>query len=250
MQWYVYVNDRKVVDDNRIIRPRSKILLVNKNSKKPQLDIVLEEKEFIVLNKPHGLPTQKTLKRNEVNLYDQVRLFFILEKGFPSGLPYVGLHHRLDRDTSGLVLMAKMRSVNKEIADLFKNRQITKVYRARTEWTQKRPPAKWLEQNKILRGFHSKHRFYFKISKGSGDTAITEYQYVKSIEGEFHELLCFPKTGRTHQLRVQLKNLGWPILGDRVYGRKSTAQRMMLHAESLSFYLRGKEYRVEKKSAW
>jgi 23S rRNA pseudouridine1911/1915/1917 synthase len=245
----VYINDRLSKDMNKVIRPRSKIVFFNKNLQKPKIEIVFENKELIVLNKPEGLPTQKTLKTHEDNLYDQVRLYYFLDKNIPQGVPYVGLHHRLDRMTSGLVLMTKMRSVNKEVADLFKNKKITKTYSAYCQWGLKKPQQKWLEKNLISRGQNKKHPFYFTVSK-KGDEAITQFELIESKESCWHHFKCLPLTGRTHQLRVQLANLGFPIIGDPVYGKAEKGQRLMLHAEELQFTFKGQKVLVEAKPRW
>lgn len=240
----VYVTDRKIKDFSYKVKAKAKIVLVIDDGKEcAPLKVAFENKELVVFDKPYGLSTQGTLKRHEDNLYDQARLHYIKEKNFPSGLPYVGLHHRLDRDTSGLVLMTKMRSANKEISDLFKERKIKKSYIAFVEYGEKSFPKKWTCKAKIQRGFSKRHPFIFKVND-EGDEAITEFEVIKSVSPNYHILKCFPKTGRTHQLRVHLSYQGLPILGDRVYGRKKTALRLMLHAQELSFSFSGSEIRV------
>ena len=87
--------------------------------------------------------------------------------------------------------------------------------------------------------------FQFFVDDKVGDEAITEFRLVKSEEGKCHWIECFPKTGRTHQLRVHLSHLGWPILGDRVYGHKDSAPRLMLHAQRLKFLFQGQVIECE-----
>ncbi len=245
--WAVYVNDRMMPSMNKSIRPRSRVLLVSRKAPPVDLQITKEAKDWLILDKPTDLPTQKTLKAFEDNLYDQVRLYFIQQKDFPQGLPYVGLHHRLDRGTSGLVLMTKQRSANKEIADLFKHRKIQKQYIALVEEGETSPPEKWRQKDFIKRGSTSKLKFFFKVSD-SGDEAISEFQRVETLPGLGHKILCRPKTGRTHQLRVQLAHKGFPILGDSVYGNKKSAPRLMLHAQSLEFPYKGEIQKVESST--
>lgn len=242
--WAAYVNEKRFDHWHSRVKPRSQILFVLKSQPLPELEIVMQTKEWVVLNKPIGLPTQKTLNQNETNLYDQARLYFILEKSCPVHLPYVGLHHRLDRDTSGLVLMTLQKSANKEIADLFKNRKIKKEYLAWTEYGKAIPQKHWIEKNLIARKYSKKPSFEFSVQK-KGDEAITEFFLLESVPEKFHQLRCLPKTGRTHQLRVHLSHLGWPILGDPIYGKKQTAPRLMLHAYKLHFQFKGKPYTIE-----
>lgn len=247
--WVVYVNDRLYTQWGKSIRGRSKVVLVSRKMDKPTLDIIFESKELIVLNKPETLPTQKTLKQVEDNLYDQVRKHYLLTKNFPQGLPYVGLHHRLDRMTSGLVLMTKQRSANKEISDLFKNKKIQKEYIAYCQWGKELPPQKWTEKNRVGRGKHKKHRFYFTVTK-NGDEAITDFELMESCEGKWHKFKCRPRTGRTHQLRVQLAHKGYPIIGDWVYGEKLAHQRLMLHARKLEFQFKDQKLSVLAEPTW
>lgn len=247
--WALYCNDRLWKDWKKKIRARSKMVFVDRKAEARPLAVVFEDKSLIILNKPEGLPTQKTLKSFEANLYDQVRHHYILMKDFPSGLPYVGLHHRLDRDTSGLVLMTKQRSANKEVADLFKDHKIEKKYLAYAEWGDGQMPSSWRQEDLIARGSTKKKKFFFEVSD-QGDHAVTEFKRLEHKEGEWFLVHCSPKTGRTHQIRVQLRSKGYPILGDVVYGDKSRAKRMMLHAHSLEFVFEGKKVEVKAEPGW
>ena len=246
LEWAVYVNDRLVSQWGRGIRPRSKVVVVDRNA--PEINLIrsYESSQLVVFDKPAGLPTQKTLKTFEDNLYDQARLETIQKKQFPVGLPYVGLHHRLDRGTSGLVLMTKQRSANKEISELFKNRKITKEYHAYCEWGEAPLPKRWREDGAIRRGSAKKKKFFFQVHP-EGDSAISEFEVLEEREGSWYKLVCFPKTGRTHQLRVHLAHKGHPILGDAVYGVKKSASRLMLHAQKLNFSFKGEKLSIESK---
>ncbi len=245
--WAVYCNDRRIDRWDKSIRPRSKLVLAAQFAPPVDLSTAYEDSKIVVLDKPADLPTQKTLKNFEDNLYDQARLFYLQSKAFPAGLPYVGLHHRLDRGTSGLVLMTKQRQANKEVSDLFKNRKIYKEYVAFVEWGDGSLPAKWRQTDPIKRGPAQKKRFYFKVDP-SGESAISEFHVIDSVPEKYFMLACFPKTGRTHQLRVHLAHKGHPVLGDSVYGRKATASRLMLHARQLEFVFGGKKLKIESPS--
>lgn len=248
-EWVLYCNDKKVKNWVQKIRPRSKLSLVHTKQKAGDFEIVFENRSIIVLNKPCGLPTQKTLKSFEDNLYDQVRMHFFKQKLFAVGAPYVGLHHRLDRGTSGLVIMSKQRQINKELADLFKNRQIKKTYEAVTEKGNQEPKQQWTEKNYIKRISPQKKKFYFAVSD-QGDEAITKFQWLGALEGLGQHFYCFPKTGRTHQIRVHLSHCGYPILGDAVYGTKNSAPRLMLHARQLEFHLNGEDFNLVQPPDW
>lgn len=246
--WAIYVNDRLQSDPKKKIRPRSKFVMIPRQEPQSEVKVVFENSDLLILDKPIGLPTQKTMKRFEDNLYDQVRHGLAFQKGYPQGVPYVGLHHRLDRDTSGLVLMTKQRRANKEVGDLFKNKKIQKEYLALVEKGELKPQKKWREQNYIGKARHPKHRFYFQVQE-NGDEAITDFEFIEEQEGGYL-LRCFPRTGRTHQIRVHLSNAGFPIVGDRVYGRRERGQRLMLHARALCFPFQGQELKAETDSPW
>ena len=246
--WAIYCSDRLVTGWNKKIRPKSKILMVRRDAEPVDLDVAFRSSDLIVLDKPVDLPTQQTLKTFEDNLFERVRLFLIQEKSFPQGLPYVGLHHRLDRGTSGLVLMTLQRSANKEVSELFKQRKIHKAYLALAEPGKVSPPKKWRQVDKIARGPAMKKNFYFRVSD-EGDEAVTDFELINRIEGKSCEFRCYPKTGRTHQIRVQLAHKGYPILGDATYGRKKSAPRMMLHAQELRFQFKGSKMEIQSVKA-
>ncbi len=251
--WVIYVNGKLSSEPQKVIRPRSHVSFILKTSVKPSLNIIFKDQHLVILDKPTGLPTQKTLKKFEENLYDQVRLFFAIENNFRITEPYVGLHHRLDRDTSGLVLMTLKKEANKEISNLFSQKKITKEYLAYVEYGSQKPPQRWKEKNKIIRAHHPSHPFYFKVDNesGEGQEAITHFTCEESQkEKGYHKILCFPLTGRTHQLRVQLSHRGWPILGDNVYGHNESAPRLMLHAQRLLFEFKGKNYDLYCPPSW
>jgi 23S rRNA pseudouridine955/2504/2580 synthase len=252
-KWVYYVNGVRWDHASRRIRPRSQVTAFNINSSPPELEVIDQTPHLIIINKRPGLPTQKTLKRNEDNLYDQVRRWRVLKEKVPAHLPYVGLHHRLDRDTSGLVLMTLKTSANREVADLFKFKRIKKTYRAVTSFGSSLPPQSWRVDNLIRRSKVSKKRlFRFEVAQ-TGDRAITDFMTLKSWGNSFHEIQCSPITGRTHQLRVHLSEQGWPILGDPIYGAKKDkhkVDRLMLHAQSLEFTFLGKSYVFEVEPNW
>ncbi len=247
-QWVLYVNEDRWDDWNKKIKPRTKIVLIKKLAQEPEIHIVKQEDGWVVVNKPYNLPTQATLKRFEDNLYERVRKHFVVKKNYPKKIPYVGLHHRLDRGTSGLVLMTLKKSFNKEVSSLFKERRIQKEYICYTEPGVKAPPQFWREENFIKRESAKKKKFFFQVSD-NGDKAISEFKLIDRND-HYNIIKCFPKTGRTHQLRVQLSHLGYPILGDAVYGRKKSAPRLMLHAFSLGFKINGQDYKVECDPDW
>ena len=253
---YFYVNEKRQNSLAFKVRPRSRILfyfdLENSHFKSYPMEsswIVHEDKDIVVFNKPAGLSTQSTLKSHETHLFGEARLFYLKQKGWPVNLPYVGLHHRLDRDTSGLVLMTKKKSVNKEVSDLFKQRRIVKKYLALVEAGEGVPQESWVDKSRIKRGFSPKHPFIFKTARHGGNDALSEFHYIKTLENGFHLVEALPKTGRTHQLRVHLAHSGWPIVGDRIYNEASKGE-FRLHAYKLEFSLKGQSLSLEAPPEW
>jgi len=194
--------------------------------------IVFEDDGLLVLNKPSGLPTQPTVDEARANLYKLAMDFIKARDGLDA---YLGLHHRLDRDTSGLVLFTKKKEMNLPVAELFAEHQIQKTYVAVVEG-EKKPEKAFVIKNylgKLKKGPREKIQKYGAVKSG-GDFAETSFELIRS-EGHRHWLTCQPKTGRTHQIRAHLSEAGYPILGDFLYGRRDSAERLMLHAWKLEF---------------
>jgi RluA family pseudouridine synthase len=198
-------------------------------------DIAYEDAEIVVIDKPEGISTQPTRTPFEDHLYGAVIAYYTAKH--PSKLSYVGLHHRLDRDTSGLILMTRKPSMNKSIADQFKDRHIKKTYTAIV--TGKKPPKPfWKVTAPIGRLSGTKGVFKFGVDTKKGDVAETHFNFISSYDENTHMIECFPITGRTHQIRIHLAHSGLPILGDAVYGEKVQGEkpaRMYLHATKLEF---------------
>lgn len=166
--------------------------------------------------------------------------FKILEK--PRGelsdiKAYPGLVHRLDKETSGLIIQAKTKQIEEAFKVLFKEQKIEKTYLALVEGVMK---EELILTWPILRGGKIKGFETFKADLSrkdpKGKSAWTRVIPLKVINGKTL-VECFPKTGRTHQIRIHLMNASYPIVGDMLYGKNQDPliHRMMLHAVSLSF---------------
>lgn len=160
----------------------------------------------------------------------------------------VFLAHRLDKDTTGLLLFAKSRKVREDLMHLFKERQIEKEYLALVDGIVKQDQG---VRDSLL---YKKKRTHGQVIWGSGphgDRAITHWEVIERYE-DSTLLKCFPKTGRTHQIRVHLAEMGHPILVDRQYASKfrSTyfASRPLLHAHRLQFVYEGETIDVTSDS--
>jgi len=173
-------------------------------------EIIFEDKNVRVVNKPAGL---LSMVKGEYSLEPTLENYGLLV-------------HRLDRDTSGVVILAKNPETQRLLRRQFQDRKVHKTYLAIVEGHPRLPEAKI--ELPIARNL--KHPTTFQVAP-NGKPAETYYRVLKSND-KYSLLELKPVTGRTHQLRVHLKYIGTPILGDRVYG-KSPASRLFLHAQSL-----------------
>lgn len=135
--------------------------------------------------------------------------------------------HRLDKETSGLMLFAKTKETQKELSELFRNRQIDKVYFALSDQRPKKKMG-W-----VIGDLVKSRRGSYRLARTKRNPSRTFFQS-KKIDEKLWLLVLFPHTGQTHQLRVVARSLGSPILGDSRYGG-TPSQRMFLHACSLKF---------------
>ena len=143
-----------------------------------------------------------------------------------------GIVHRLDKGTTGVILVAKDSKTQEMLSHLFKERSVKKTYRAIVEGNPKE--AQWTVEGNI--GRHPVERKKMAVLKTGGRTAETSFKVLKMLKG-FTYLEAYPKTGRTHQIRVHLAHGGYPIVGDETYGKKAKAlmPRPLLHAYRIEF---------------
>jgi RluA family pseudouridine synthase len=208
--------------------------------------ILFEDEDLIFIDKPPGTPAQPTLDEARDNLFDAVGRFLAGREGIAR--PYVGVHHRLDRNTSGVVLFTKSRRVNAAVARSFSDHRVKKTYQAITIW---RPNVKleWTVKNYLGKASSGSKRSRYAAVESNGDFAETSFRLIADHkQGLWIE--ATPKTGRTHQIRVHLSEDGLPILGDDLYGGDSAsglAPRLMLHAVrvELPHPVTGREASVE-----
>ncbi|MBQ3294034.1 RluA family pseudouridine synthase [Candidatus Saccharibacteria bacterium] len=191
--------------------------LPEKKAEKPTLKPLFEDENVIVLEKPAGL---LSMAKGEYCPESTLEDFGLLV-------------HRLDRDTSGVVILAKNPSTQKMLRKQFQDRKTHKIYYAIVEGTPKLPEA----NIDLPLARNLKHPTTFQVDP-SGKASKTYYTVLKS-NGKFSLLEQTPDSGRTHQLRVHLKYLGTPILGDPVYGSGKKAPRLFLHAGSLEITIPG-----------
>lgn len=207
-------------------------------------EILFEDDDILAANKPAGLPSQPTLDKSRKDFYTLLKEQLIQRDG-PEA--YLALHHRLDRDTSGIMLFAKSKRANLPIANLFKGRDIQKTY-----WcliNAKNLPEKWEVKN-FLAPFDDKKTKRSKMHSvhSGGAPALTSFALLQKLKrGQLIE--ASPKTGRMHQIRVHLSEFQRGIYGDDLYHSPQVPKppRLMLHARSLEFThpLSGEPLKIE-----
>ncbi len=215
-----------------------------------KLNIVFEDEDLIVINKPAGIvmhPGAGNFDNTIVNAliyYDKNALSNIGDESRP------GIVHRIDKNTSGLVVIAKNNLTHENLSDQFRNHTISRIYQLLV-WGKIRPSSGRVETY-ITRS--SRNRQMMEVSKTKGKKAITNYKTIEVFENDkiptFSLVECNLETGRTHQIRVHMNHLGNSIVGDDTYKKKFkkirnidfvleknliNLNRQFLHAKSIGF---------------
>ena len=233
--------------DGRIARPRDKVstddclTLLPDHRKKVDwlaepisLNVVFEDEHVIVLNKPAGLVVHPAAGNQSGTLVNAL-LYHCKELSGIGGVERPGIVHRLDKDTSGCIVAAKSDASHKALVEDFSNRNINKKYLAVVDGLPAINSGRI--ENYIARDTRDRQKMSI-VQPPRGKIAITEYE-TKIESREASLVQCNLLTGRTHQIRVHMKSLGNPILGDPIYSRiskqKIKVERLMLHAWKLGF---------------
>lgn len=213
--------------------------------------LVYEDKDFIAVNKPAGVLVHKTAKKEKEETVADWVLKHYPEVGKVGDEPKErpGIVHRLDKESSGVLLIARNQKFFDYLKNLFQTHRVQKGYRALV-WGELRRGGVidkpiGLRSGSVKRSVSARN---MKMVK----EAVTEYKVlgVYKYNGESFSLLrVFPKTGRTHQIRVHFTSIGHPIVGDPLYGPKKNPfglTRQFLHAESIEFAKEdGRRIRIE-----
>ena len=194
------------------------------------MDILYEDGDLIVINKPAGVVVHPSAGHAGGTLVNAL-LHHCGALSVVGGVERPGIVHRLDKETSGCLVAAKNDAAHHEIARQFASREISKIYLALAEG---RFPRKSGTVNAPI-GRHRMHRQKMSVlPEGKGRESMTDWRVLATTPaGTLVE--CTLHTGRTHQIRVHLKHIGPPILGDHVYGKRGAFSRQMLHAWKLGF---------------
>lgn len=215
------------------------------------IQIIFEDENMIIINKPSGLVVHPFDYSTEYTLVDffheKYPEMFSIENSVTLQdkriIPLGGIVQKLDRDTSGIMVIAKTKEIFDVLKSQFRNHLIKKSYIALVE-------GKIQESHFTINAPLGRSKKEYKQStnpenpRGELREAITDVEVIKCDETTTLVQL-FPKTGRTHQLRAHMSSIGHPIVGDKIYGSKIESERIKLHAESLCFEINGKEFIFE-----
>lgn len=227
-----------------------------------KLDIIFEDKNILVVNKPAGLVVNRSVTNKEGTLQDLLSEYLGLKEGDLGVGERAGIVHRLDRETSGLLVVAKDKKTFEDLQAQFKERRVEKQYKALVH-------GKFKEREGFVEGRIARVGRFGKFGvvdrrHETGRDARTDFKidsvytlklpdsavqlskhrinYLKVNASDYTLVTVFPKTGRTHQIRVHLKSIGHPLVSDLIYGPGkliksdlSWCPRLFLHAASLEF---------------
>lgn len=194
--------------------------------------VLFEDDWFLAAEKPAGLPSQPTVDKSRPDFYSELKKQLQDERGKDF---YLALHHRLDRDTSGVMIFAKNREANDPLADMFRTHKVQKTYLCLCR--NRKMPETWEIDNHLAEvRDHKLKKMKMKSTNSGGDRAHTKFRLIEKFKlGMMVE--AQPLTGRMHQIRVHLAEEHMGIFGDDIYPCLKTpaAPRLMLHALSLDF---------------
>jgi 23S rRNA pseudouridine1911/1915/1917 synthase len=243
----IRINDQ-VVKPSHKIKPGDRITMdvpkpepLSMKGEAIPLEVLFEDESLLVLNKPSGIVVHPAPGNWTGTLVNALLHHFQTSGGTMSaigGKERPGLVHRLDKETSGVMVIAKTDTAHRALAAQFKLHTITRVYEALV-WGV---PKKGRGMIELAIGRDVKDRKTFSSRTTSPKESVTEYVVDRRYGKVAAHVLLYPRTGRTHQLRVHLTSLGHPILGDHTYGGRKVCTiadvevpRVMLHARTLGF---------------
>ncbi len=202
-------------------------------AQKIPLDIVYEDADVIVVNKPRGMVVHPAPGHPEGTLVNALLSHCGDSLSGIGGEKRPGIVHRIDKDTSGLIIAAKNDTAHRALSSQLKNHSLSRIYEAVVIGNLKEDTG----TVKAPIGRHPKDRKRQAVTDKNARDAVTHYEVLRRYNGYCH-IRCRLETGRTHQIRVHMAHIGHPLLGDLVYGRKKPEKGLAgqcLHARELIF---------------
>ena len=230
--------NKQTTRPRQIVRGGDKIHLIEppleKIEMRPEpipLDVLFEDDDLIIINKPTDLTVHPGAGQREHTLVNALLSHCTTLSGI-GGKERPGIVHRLDKETSGCLVVAKNDVAHRELSKQFAARTVEKIYLALVAGKLRKPTGV-IEENI---GRHPVQRKRMSVSSKRGRAAKTEYRVIRSSD-QASLVECRLHSGRTHQIRVHLHHLGHPVLGDKIYAPRfaKNFHRQMLHAWKLGF---------------
>ncbi|WP_294401971.1 RluA family pseudouridine synthase [uncultured Clostridium sp.] len=219
----------KKTDTIEIFMPEPEILSVE--AENIPIDIIYEDEDVIVVNKPQGMVVHPAPGNYNGTLVNAL-LYHCKDLSSINGIIRPGIVHRIDKDTSGVLVIAKNDEAHNKLSDQLKDHSMKREYYALIEGRLKNDSGtidKPLARNK-------RDRLKIGISE-DGKKAVTHYEVLERYNG-YTLIKCVLETGRTHQIRVHMASIGFPLVGDPLYGfkrQKFKLEGQVLHAKTLGF---------------
>ncbi|MDX8044949.1 RluA family pseudouridine synthase [Gracilibacillus sp. S3-1-1] len=195
------------------------------------INIVYEDADILVVNKESGMVVHPAAGHQEDTLVNAL-LYHVKDLSGINGVKRPGIVHRIDKDTSGLLVVAKHDIAHERLAEQLKDKKVSRKYKALVhgdiphEYGSIDAPIGRSEKNRQLMAVTEK-----------GKPAVTHFEVLERLHGKYTFIECKLETGRTHQIRVHMRYIGYPLVGDPKYGQRKTmdVDGQALHAYQLSF---------------
>lgn len=258
------IKEGKVLVNSKIVKPSYKTALGDKieidlvkkeeiliSNDKIKLDVIFENDDFLIINKPAGIQVHPDFNEKENTIVNGLIAAYPEIAKLKDDHTYSfqlrpGIVHRLDKETSGVLIIAKNVKSFLEFKTMFKEKTIAKKYLAISYGIP--PERKGTIDKPLARTTnYRKQTIAGKRTKTKIREALTNYEVIEDLGENFSLIEVSPQTGRTHQIRVHLSSIGHPIVGDNLYRKKNYekfegATRHMLHASQIEFTLFGEKF--------
>lgn len=215
---------RKVELGDIVILSLPPLVDANPEPENIPLDIVYEDDDLLVINKPVGMVVHPAVGNYTGTLVNA--LLYHCGDGLSgiNGVKRPGIVHRLDKDTSGLMIVAKNDLAHHHLSEQLQDRSLSRVYLALVLGV----PFPQRGRVETLIGRHTSNRLKMAVVKHGGKDAATNYMVRESYKNTLSLIECHLESGRTHQIRVHMEHLGFPLIGDTLYGAQSTKIKSQL----------------------